>query len=149
MFLAVSETPRFTRSDGAPGQTQCKNKRLKLSFSSFFSHVTAQSLSMSITEDRVCTALVFAFKLRLNNRLHLYWHHPRRHCAVKAAVLFVVMYVSSFAFAVLQTTHNLGSHWMIDVYIYFPMCLHIYTYTDILYVKIRCVLFIYHPIFQI
>lgn len=106
MFLAVSETPRFTRSDGALGQTQCKNERLKLSFSSFFSHVTAQSLSMSITEDRVCTALVFAFKLKLNNRLHLYWYHPRRHCVVKAAVLFVVMYVSSFASAV----HNLGSY---------------------------------------
>lgn len=149
MFLAVSETPRFTRSDGAPGQTQCKNERLKLSFSSFFSHVTAQSLSMSITEDRVYTALVFAFKLRLNNRLHLYWYHPRRHCAVKAAVLFVVMYVSLFAFAVLQTTHNLGSHWMINLYIYFLMCLRIYMYTDSLCVKIRCVLFIYHPIFQI
>lgn len=148
MFLAVSETPRFTRSDGAPGQTQCKNERLKLSFSSFFSHVTAQSLSMSITEDRVYAALVFAFKLRLNNRLHLYWYHPRRHCAVKAAVLFVVMYVSSFAFAVLQTTHNLGSHWMINLYIYFLMCLHIYMYTDSSCVKIRCVLFIY-PIFQI
>lgn len=104
MFLAVSETPRFTRSDGAPGQTQCKNERLKLSFSSFFSHVTAQSLSMSINEDRVCTALVFAFKLRLNNRLHLYWYHPRRHCAVKAAVLFVVMHVSSFASANKQHT---------------------------------------------
>lgn len=76
--------------------------------SSFF-HVSAQSLfvfSMSIIEHRICTAPVFAFKQRLNNQLHLFWYHHMSslHCSLKAAVLFVVMYVSLFA--ILQTIHT-------------------------------------------
>lgn len=84
MFLAASETLQFTRSDAPRGWHGAKTQKNKLSFCSFLVHVTAQSLSifsMSIIEHRICKAPVFAFKQRLNNRLHLYWYrHKRQLC---------------------------------------------------------------------